>query len=296
MDRRVLGTTGLPVAPLALGGATVGQSGIPEKDAERFLNAAVDAGVNLIDTSIGYDMSETYIGRFLAGRRDEIVLSSKVGYRSKAMDPSLKSWTYACTMAGVDHSLQCLRTDYVDIMHLHSCGRDALEGGEVIEALEDAVQAGKIRFVAYSGENDALQWALESGRFAVVQTSVSVADQADLVDRLPLAARAGIGVIAKRPLAEVAWRHASCPAGDYCEEYWRRLRKMAVDLDEDPVDTALRFVVFTPGVHSAAVGTANIEHVAANIRSIERGPLPEELYAAIREAFAANDDGWAGLV
>jgi aryl-alcohol dehydrogenase-like predicted oxidoreductase len=199
-------------------------------------------------------------------------------------------------MAGVDHSLQRLRTDCVDIMHLHSCGRDALERGEIIEALEDARQAGKIRFVAYSGENEALQWALESGRFAVVQTSVSVADQADLAGRLALAVRAGIGVIAKRPLAEIAWRHTERPVGDYGEEYWRRLQKMAVDLGEDPVDTALRFTVFTPGVHAAAVGTTSLEHLAANIRSIERGPLPAEIYTAIREAFTANDDGWAGQV
>src|SRR5208337_2343728 len=106
---------------------------------------------------------------------------------------------------------------------LHSCEAATLERGEVVGALADAVRAGKVRVMGYSGEGEALAWAVRSGRFGAIETSVNLCDQRVIDEVLPAAAAAGMGVVAKRPLANAPWRFGARPAGDYAEVYWDRL-------------------------------------------------------------------------
>jgi hypothetical protein len=122
-----------------------------------------------------------------------------------------------------------MRTDVLDIVHLHSCPLHVLEQGDVIRALEDCQRAGKLRVCAYSGDNAELRWAMDSGRFDSVQASVSFCDQANLVQHLPTAKEHGVGVIAKRPLAGAVWRFVQRP-GDFAEgQYWDRFQAMGLD-------------------------------------------------------------------
>jgi len=111
---------------------------LPEEAAARLLNHALDLGLTLIDTARSYGLSEERIGRHLARRRDEFVLSTKVGY---GID-GIPDWTYDCVVAGVDAARARLRTDVIDIVHLHSCGPGLLEAGEVARALADCAAAG----------------------------------------------------------------------------------------------------------------------------------------------------------
>jgi aryl-alcohol dehydrogenase-like predicted oxidoreductase len=105
--------------------------------------------------------------------------------------------------------------------------------------------------------------------------------------------RRGLGVIAKRPVANAPWRFPDCPKGDYAEEYWWRWTTMKLDpRGLDWQELAVRFSAFTPGVHSIIIGTGNEAHLARNAELISRGPLPDDHVAAIREAFRANDPGW----
>jgi aryl-alcohol dehydrogenase-like predicted oxidoreductase len=268
---------------------------VSEAEVERLLNAVLDAGVNLIDTARGYGLSEERIGRHLAHRRQEFVLSTKVGYGI----PGHSDWTYGCIQAGVEAALVRLRCEHLDIVHLHSCPLSLLERGEVTRALEDCAAAGKVRVVAYSGDSTELDFALTSGRFDSVQTSLSLCDQANLLERLPVLQARGLGVIAKRPLAGAVWQQAERP-GAFAEGlYWDRWR--AMDLGPPPEglswsEVGLRFTAHAPGVSSSIVGTRRLDHFRQNLAWVEQGPLPPDLVAALRATFQSHDQDWFGLI
>ena len=292
IPRRPFGNTELEVSALGLGGGQLGNSALPEPAAERLLNQALDLGLNVIDTARGYGQSEARIGRYLGRRRSELVLSTKVGYGITGV----ADWTAEAVRLGIDEALQTLRTDWIDIVHLHSCSLELLERGEVITALEQARQAGKLRVAAYSGENAALDFAIASGRFQAVQTSISLADQRNLASALPQMQTRGLGVIAKRPVANAPWRFETRPYGQYAEEYWYRWQTMRLNpRGLDWQELALRFVAFLPGVHCCIVGTASAEHLAQNAKLLARGPLPADQVDEIQRAFQAHDDDWTGL-
>jgi len=290
---RPLGRTGLSVSPVGLGTGRIGGAEVSEAEAGRLLNGALDAGITLIDTAPGYGLAEERIGRHVAHRRGEIVLSTKGGYGV----PGVPDWTGAVITAGIEAALGRMRTGWIDIFHFHSCPQETLERGDLIEALEAAVRAGKVRVAAYSGDGAPLAWAVASGRFGSVQASVNLCDQRILDAELPAARGAGLGVLAKRPLANAAWRFAARPAGDYAEVYWERLQAMGIDPGGTPWDElALRFAAFQPGVSACLSGTASLDRLLHNARIVERGPLPEAQVEAMRRAFRENDRGWVGQV
>jgi len=292
MQTRRLGATGLIVSELGFGAGPLGDPALEDAAAERLVRAAVDLGVTLIDTAPSYGRSEARIGAALRGLRSRVLLSTKLGYGV----PGVPDWTGPCITAGVDAALARLGTAWLDIAHLHSCPRDVLERGDVIEALDDAVRAGKVRVPAYSGDGDALAWAIDSGRFSVVQCSVNLADQRALDAAIPRANHLGVGVLAKRPLANFAWRHAARPEAADRAAYWDRLR--AMDLPPpgvDPADHALRFVLAQP-IAAALVGTTDLAHLRAAIESAGRGPLDDAALAQAREAFRGHDQGWNSVI
>jgi aryl-alcohol dehydrogenase-like predicted oxidoreductase len=218
---RAFGRTGLSVSALGLGAGEIGDAALDEHEVEALLRAAVDCGITLIDTARSYGLSEARIGRFLAPVRDQVVLSTKVGYGVAGVP----DWTGECVRLGIDQALERLATDRIDIVHLHSCPTDVLERGDVVTALHDARRAGKLRSAAYSGDNEALAWAVASGQFDSLQLSFNVCDQraATVIER---AHAAGLGVIAKRPLANAPWRFADRPVGHEAELYWMRWRAL----------------------------------------------------------------------
>ncbi len=290
---RPFGDTDLVVSALGLGAGQIGNADLDEAEVGRLLNAGVDSGVTLIDTARGYGLSEERIGRHLSHRREEIVISTKVGYSI----PGYEDWTGPIITAGVDAALERLQTDYIDIVHLHSCPVEVLARGEVVEALQRTVEAGKVRVAAYSGDNEPLRYAIESGRFRSIETSINVADQRVIDEGLAMARERGLGVIAKRPLANAPWRFPSRPVGHYSEVYWERLEEMQLDpggLSWD--ELALRFAAYLPGISSCIVGTSSLDHLRRNVAIVEQGPLPEEVVRSIREAFKAHDEDWVGQV
>jgi aryl-alcohol dehydrogenase-like predicted oxidoreductase len=291
LEARAFGRTGLTVSALGFGAGQIGGSELSEVEVSRVLGEVLELGITLIDTARGYGLSEERIGRHLASRRSEFVLSTKVGYGV----PGCPDWTYECVRAGVDQALATLRTDVLDIVHLHSCPLEVLRGSGVVEALVGAVEAGKVRVGAYSGENEALGWAIESGAFGSIETSVSVCDQRVLHHLLPEAERRGLGVIAKRPVANAVWRLADRPEGDdlALREYWWRWKTMALEAGGlGWTELALRFAAFAPGVHTSIVGTRNPAHLAENAQYLAKGPLQYEMVQSVRDAFVKNDPGW----
>jgi aryl-alcohol dehydrogenase-like predicted oxidoreductase len=286
---RDFGKTGLRVSVLGYGAGQLGAPILSDVDAGRLLNEVIDLGITLIDTARGYGTSEERIGKYLKHRRHEIVLSTKVGYDI----PGYSDWTYDCVHAGIDAALRRLQTDVLDIVHLHSCPRTTLEEGGSMRALEEAVQAGKVRVAAYSGENEALDWAVDSNRFGSVEHSLSICDQRVIDGALARSTARDLGVIAKRPVANAPWRFAECPKGEYAEEYWWRWSTMKLERrDLSWQELALRFAAFTPGVSSCIVGTTQLNHVQENISFLDAGPLTDDHVIAIRQAFQMNDPGW----
>ncbi len=295
MQTRPFGTTGLAVTPLGLGAMHLNDDRVTEAEAGVLLNAVLDLGVNLVDTARGYGLSEERIGRHLASRRGEFILSTKVGYGI----PGFEDWTGACILAGVDAALARMRCGHLDIVHLHSCPLPVLQRGDVIEALEACVRAGKVRVAAYAGDNAELDFAIGCERFASVQTSVSVCDQVNLQGRLPALTAGGMGVIAKRPLAGAVWTRASRPDTFAEGHYWDRWRALGLDrlpTSLSPGEVALRFAAHAPGVDACIVGTGNLEHFKRNLAIVEQGPLPGDLSQAIRAAFQAKGRDWPGLI
>jgi len=290
---RPLGRTGLSVSPVGLGAGRIGGPGVSDADVDRLVGIALDAGVTLIDTARSYGDSEERLGRALGGRRDRFVLSTKVGYGV----PGLPDWTGPCVSAGVDAALERLATTWIDVVHLHSCPVEVLERGDVVESLARAVEVGKVRVAAYSGEGDALAWAVRSGAFGAVQCSVSVVDQGVLEGPVAAASVRGIGVLGKRSLGNAPWRFANRPAEPDVAEAWDRFCALA--LPSPPGGWAeffARFAAHAPGVSAVLVGTASPVHLAKAVDAMRQGPLADEELAAVRAAFARVGRHWGGRV
>lgn len=292
MEKRALGKTGINVTSLGFGAGQIGDLGLPDETVNHLLNLALDSGINLIDTARGYYASEDRIGRFISRRREEFVLSTKVGYGIEGY----QDWTYDGVLAGIDYALQLMKTDYLDIVFLHSCPQETLQQGAVIEALEEAKKAGKIRATGYSGENDDFDYALATSRFDVLMASYNICDQNIANRSFQLMERQGTGFIAKRPVANAPWRFDQRPVGHYAETYWERWQAMKIDSALPLQEIALRFAIGEKGVHSCIVGTTNPEHLLDNLAIAAKGPLPGDLQQHIRDAFLQADQDWPGQV
>ncbi|CAM2006242.1 aldo/keto reductase [Acanthopleuribacter pedis] len=292
MDMRDLGTTGLTVSALGFGAGSIGADNQQDADIEKLLNRVLDLGINLIDTSIGYGRSEERIGRFLKHRRQEMVLATKVGY---GID-GIPDWTYDCVTAGVERALKVLQTDTIDIIHLHTCDLPTLQRGEVTQALQDAKQAGKVRVIGYAGDNEPLLYAIDSGAFGSAIASVNLCDQRFINQGLWEAKQRGMGVIAKRPVANAPWRFAEQPRGHYCEPYWERLQTMDLHFDLPMQEVALRFAAFTYGIDSIIVGSTNLKHIRENLTAINKGALPKDMVNTLRDRFLECNNNWRSQI
>jgi aryl-alcohol dehydrogenase-like predicted oxidoreductase len=286
MEKRRLGRTDLEVSVLGFGGSEIGYEHASKETAAALLNRALDLGINVIDTAECYHSSEELIGESIGHRRDEFFLFTKCGHPHGA--ESAPNWSSDSILESIQRSLQRLKTDRVDLVHLHSCSETELRKGEAISALQTAHDRGYTRYIGYSGDSHAARYAVESGAFDTLQTSINIADQESIDLTLPLARERNLGVIAKRPVANAAWKSGHKPIDSYHHEYWERLRKLnyhfvdQLDL-QSAVAIALRFTLSVPGVHTAIVGTAKPERLQENIALIDKGALDDELFESIRD-------------
>ncbi len=300
MDYRTLGQTGLKISRLGAGLSEIGYE-LTRADistAGQVLNAALDGGINFLDTSACYGISEELIGRTVAHRRDEFVLATKCGH---AWDGYAgQDWTAQLVRDSIERSLRLLHTDHLDLVQLHSCEVDVLERGEVLQALLDAKQSGKIRFAGYSGDNEAARWAVDSGLFDTLQTSFNLVDQRAATRLFPAAQAQGMGIIAKRPIANGAWGAAGSPSG-YANRYFERAQQM---LAAGPVAAApdnrfvlaLGFVLAHDAVDTAIVGTRNPAHMQTNLRWMtSEFPIAAAAVADLRHRFEQFAAEWPQL-
>ena len=295
MELRSFGKTGFEVSALGFGGAPIGFLETDRRQVAELLNTLLDRGVNLIDTAAVYSGSEEAIGEAIGHRRDDYVLVSKCGQAFEDIEGA--AWSASAIEQTVERALRRLKTDHIDVVLLHTCDLETLKKGEALGALVKARDAGKVRFVGYSGDNEAGAHAAGLDEVAVIEASVNICDQANIDNVLPAARRNNVGVLAKRPIANAAWKDASEQRGpyvNYARTYAERLAAMAIT----PADLgfpgeagaawseiALRFTLSQPGVTTAIVGTTKTANAEQNLAALSKGALPDNVVTELRTAF-----------
>lgn len=299
------GNTGFETSRLGVGLAEIGSelSLADQTQASSVLNTALDRGINFLDTSACYGISEELIGNGVSHRREDYFLATKAGHITGGYDG--EAWTYQTVVDSIDRSLHRLKTDHVDLVQLHSCGIDVLEKGDVVRALQEAQQAGKTRFIGYSGDNEAAHWAVDSGLFATLQTSYNLVEQrARTSGLLEKAVSEGMGTIIKRPIAGGSWAKSRGETSKpqvrgYDEPYLERAIAMCAlgPIEGEPENgilTSLGYTLANPDVNVAIVGTKDPSHMEANIRQVENElPIPESVVEELSSRFEKLDADWA---
>jgi aryl-alcohol dehydrogenase-like predicted oxidoreductase len=207
MQHRTLGGTGIRVSAYALGAMTLGSLGNPDRsEGIRIIHRALDAGITLVDTADAYGDSEEVVGEALEGRRDDVVLATKLG-RPVDDDPGHRGASRRWIVREVEASLRRLRTDHVDLLQIHRPDPDT-DVEETLSALTDLLRAGKVRAFGSSGTpaSDIVeaQWVAERrglARFRTEQPTYSILNRSVESEVLPVAQRYGIGVLVYSPLA-----------------------------------------------------------------------------------------------
>ena len=301
MKKSLLGKTNMEITRIGLGLAEVfrQQTKISDQESSHFLNSVLDQGINFLDTAPCYGITEKIIGRTVANRRNEYYLATKAGHVTGGY--SGIEWTGKTITDSIDRSLKDLSTDYLDLVQLHSCEIDILENSDCIESLIKAQEAGKTRFIGYSGDNDAAAWAINSGIFATLQTSFNIVDQNARLNLFEKAQSQNMGIIIKRPVANGAWQAKSLPS-QYATQYFERAKIMdsigPIDSAyENPIDLTLAFVLSHKAVTTAIVGTHNLDHLKSNIElSNSDFDLNNETLQEIYSRFKEHKNDWVQLM
>jgi aryl-alcohol dehydrogenase-like predicted oxidoreductase len=295
---RVLGRTGLRVTEIAYGamelrGAPKGRD-IEDQAVGRLLNTVLDSGITLIDTSIDYGLSEELIGRHIGHRRDEFILASKCGC-PVTEDPALASrmgphdYSRANIVAGLDQSLQRLRTDHLDVLQVHlSPSVEVLRAEDVIGTLLEVQSQGKVRFLGMSGVSPHLEQHIGLGVFDVFQIPYSVV-QPQHREAIHLAAQSGAGVIVRGGAARgvPSGGERTTERNPDLADVWNRARLAEMLDGMSAMEFTLRMTLSHPGVTTNIVGTLDPSHLADNIAAISEGPLPDDLLEAAAGRVAA---------
>jgi aryl-alcohol dehydrogenase-like predicted oxidoreductase len=222
MQYRTLGRTGIKVSPYALGALMLGASiGNPDHDDSiRIIHRALDAGINFVDTADVYSAgaSEEVVGKALKGRRDSVVLATKLS-RPMGDDPNQQGASRRWIMTAVENSLRRLQTDHIDLYQIHRTDPDT-DVEETLSALSDLVHSGKVRAIGSSttpaSDMVEAQWVAERRglqRFRTEQPPYSILNRGIETEVLPIAQRHGMGTLVWARLRRDCSPVASARAG-----------------------------------------------------------------------------------
>ena len=286
MEKRTLGRTGLEVTVLGHGAMEIrghriwnGRT-ITDTEAETILNAVLDSGINFIDTAYDYGLSEEYIGRYISGRRSEYYLATKCGCTvvdKGDHDDTPHVWTRENLLHNIETSLKRMKTDYVDIWQLHNPSVAQVEEGELLKVMEEVKASGKVRHISISSTLPDITTYIDWGVFDSYQIPYSGL-QRQHENVIQKAADSGAGVIIRGGVAR--GEPGSGLGNDDTWEIWKKARLDELRADgESPTAFLLRYTISHPGMATTIVGTKNTDHLRENIADVERGPLPDDVYA-----------------
>ncbi|OZD73245.1 aldo/keto reductase [Rhodococcus sp. 05-340-1] len=303
-EYRLLGRSGLRVSPLSLGAMTFGDAwgwGADEDDSRRIFDAYLDAGGNMVDTANIYTdgQSERYLGRFLRGRRDSVVVATKYAATRDPSDPNAGGGGRKSLRGSVEASLKNLGTDYIDLLYLHAWD-GMTPSDEIIASLGELVRSGK---VLYLGVSDTPAWEVARMNttaelrgwpsFASLQVEYSLIERTTERELLPMAADLGLGVIPWAPLgggvltgkysaADLATAGSDSPSGtrrDHAKANGTLtirgldIAKVVVDvahqLGVSAAQVALAWTLRNPSVTSSLIGARTVEQLSQNISALD---------------------------
>ena len=327
MELRNLGRTGVRVSPLCLGAMMFGAWGNPDHDESvRIIHRALDAGINFVDTADVYSAgeSEEIVAKALKGRRDDIVLATKVhGVMGK--DPNHQGNSRRWIIRECEESLRRLGTDWIDLYQIHRPEPDC-DIDETLGALSDLVRSGKVRYVGSSTFPPSAiveaQWTAERRgreRFVCEQPPYSLLVRGVETEVLPVCQRYGMGVIPWSPLAggwlTGAYRKGreipsslraqripvrydmSLPANAAKLDAAEALAQLAEKSGLSLIHLALAFVIRHPAVTAAIIGPRTMEHLESQLGAADV-VLSDDVLDAIDEivppgtTFLRVDSGW----
>jgi len=298
MQYRTLGRTGVQVSTLSLGAMNFGAIGrTTQEDATAIVDAALEAGVNLIDTADFYSRgeSEEMVGRALAGRREDVVLATKA-FLPMGEERNHRGASRRWLVSELDSSLRRLGVEHVDLYQVHRWDPTTTDE-ETLSALTDLRRAGKIRyfgsstFPAYRIVEG--QWAAREhhlGRYVTEQLNYSVLNRGAEADVLPVTEHHGLGVLVWSPLSS-GWLSGAVRAGQEITTHRSNVMPQRFDLDVPAnrvkldvieqvakvaadagltlIQLALGFVTAHPGVTSAIIGPRTIEHLESHLAAAD---------------------------
>ncbi len=293
MEYRRLGKSGLKVSEICLGTMTFGH-GADETEANRMVHLACDAGVNFFDTanSYGDGESEVLLGKALKGRRRDAVVATKF-FNPMGTGPNDSGMSRLHIMQAIDDSLKRLQMDYVDIYYIHHVDTQTpLE--EMLRALDDLVQQGKVRYTACSNYQ---AWRLSEAlwisdvndwtQFACYQPQYSLVVRDIEQELVPLCEHKGLGIVVWSPLAggflsgkykpgerthdgtrsEEGWAYPQRYFADNADETLQTLFDVSAELERSPAQVALRWVLEQRAITSVIVGARHIGHLRDNLKA-----------------------------
>jgi aryl-alcohol dehydrogenase-like predicted oxidoreductase len=312
MNYRTLGKTGLRVSELGYGAWGIGKQmwvGADDVESKRSLQAAVEGGVNFIDTALGYGdgHSERLVGEVVRGSAEQVSVATKIppanyqwparpGVRADEAFPG--SWVRQCT----ERSLSNLGLEAIDVQQFHVWSDEWADQGDWAEAIESLRREGKIRYFGVSINDHQPSNALRlvgSGLVDTVQVIYNVFDQSPEDELFPAVQAANVGVIVRVPFDEGSLTGAIRPdsvfpqgdwrngyfAGDRKGEVWRRVQDIAHDLDlpiESMPEVALRFCLSHQAVSTVIPGMRRSANVQRNLTAAALGPLSDDQLKILR--------------
>lgn len=288
---------------MGLGGLFVASFATALDQARGAVKAALDHGINYIDTAPGYADSERVLGETLVGESRPLILSTKLGGRPIPFEPKNK----VGLRQSVEESLRLLKRDWIDILMIHEPDRpgqyDWWEdwdevNGPVLELLSDLKKEGLIKFVGIGGTTTTqMAHFCRSGKFDVLLSAFnySLLWREAEIEVLPAAIEQKMGIIIGSPLHQGALAKCYHEAINDPKVYWlsqprrEQLRRLYALVDETGIslpELALRFVISNPDVHSVLAGARSATEVEQNVAAINRGALPAEILLRLDEIAA----------
>lgn len=307
---RMLGHSGLKVSPLCLGTMTFGTGAgwsADEATSKVIFDGYLEQGGNFIDTAISYTngMSETLLGKFIAGKREQLVLATKFAVNTRPGDPNAGGNHRKNIVQAVETSLKRLRTDYIDLYYLHMWdGRTPVE--EIMRALDDLVKSGK---VLYLGISDTPAWQVSRANmlaelrgwtsFIALQMEYSLGQRTGERDLLPMAREMEIGVLPWSPLGgglfSGKYSRADLAAGitsrgtrkEWMRQFGRFterhlaiadvVNRIAQEIERTSAQIAIAWTLMQPGVTSTLLGARTPDQLLDNLHALTVELSPEHL-------------------
>ena len=297
MNYRTLGRTGLKVSCLALGTVELGldygirapgQYGQPLRaDAIALVHAALGAGINLIDTAPAYGESEAILGEALRGRREKVILATKVRARRSSGELPSEADLEHDMLASLDASLRALQTDHVDLWQIHDADTALFSRADQLRQVFDQARAnGKVRWVGASTYGqEAPAAALDTGLFDVLQVPFSVLDQRLSDTLFRRAAELNVGLL----IRSVLLKGAVTERADYLPEHLQPLKVRSKQFREiltraevglTPAQAAIAFALGDSRVNSVLIGVRSLQELQENLAAAEAS-LPAETLKAL---------------